>query len=82
MFFDDLDTEPRIPDGNEEAAEEAYFNSAEGMKQQITNLQQHNGLLIAQRERMEALLDEYKFTLPSQFIRLAREIGFYEPVSF
>lgn len=82
MLFDDLEMEPRIPDGNELAAEEAYFNSPEGLRRQITNLQQHNGLLIAQHERMEALLDEYKFTLPSQFIRLAREIGFYEPVSF
>ena len=81
MLFDDLETDPRELDEADMAAE-AFFNTPEGMRQQIASLQQYNGLLIAQHERMEALLDEYKFTLPSQFIRLAREIGFYEPVSF
>lgn len=89
MFFDDLETDPEELDHNKALAEaavdamaEAYFDSPEGMRQQIVSLQQHNGLLIAQHERMELLIEEHKPRLPLQFRNTAREIGFYEPVSF
>lgn len=59
-----------------------YQETPEGMRQQISNLQQLNSLLIAQHERMEVLILRFEHVLPIEFVDLARNTGFDKPVSF
>lgn len=82
MLFDDLEQGELEADAAIEEAIDDFFETPEGMKQQIANLQQDNGILVAQHERMEMLLREYRGQLPMTFVECAQEAGFYEPVYF